>query len=84
MFELLLLAFKKITDNRVIGRTKYRLTEILIIFTISVLVGNTSWKGIHLFAVGKLKEFKALGLKHLNSIPSVDTISRTIACKVNA
>jgi H+/Cl- antiporter ClcA len=78
MLKALLNCFASISDYRVLGRTKYTLTEILFIVFIGVLTGCRGWKAIHSFAVSNAYWFKK-HLPGLVDIPSVDTLARTIS-----
>jgi predicted transposase YbfD/YdcC len=83
MFKKIIQRFKQVPDTRVQGRSTYALYELLVIFTLGVLSGCLTWKGIHLFAIDKLYLFHMIGLVGLRSIPGVDTIARTISHKAD-
>ncbi|MDR1871866.1 MAG: ISAs1 family transposase [Deltaproteobacteria bacterium] len=78
MLKAILNVFSSIPDYRVLGRTKYALTEILFIVFIGVLAGCHGWKEIREYT-----DFSFLFLKkclpNLVDIPSVDTLARTIS-----
>jgi predicted transposase YbfD/YdcC len=79
MLALIKRAFKRITDYRVPGRTKHPLIYILLIVTLAILSGCRTWKEIHTFTVQNFTDLKRRFMPDLESVPSVDTISRTIS-----
>jgi hypothetical protein len=67
-----------VCDNRVQGRTKYELQDILTIVFFGTISGCYGWTEIADYAISNAKIFMKI-LPTLPNIPSVDTIARTVA-----
>jgi predicted transposase YbfD/YdcC len=65
-------------DERVAGRCKYLMRDILVIAALATICGCRGWKAIHNFAVSRKKNLLEM-LPTLGSIPSKDTIARVVA-----
>ena len=73
------LGLGRITDYRVQGRTKHKLSDILLTLFLAVICGERSWKGVHTFGVMNEADLRDKFMPGLKSIPSVDTIARTVS-----
>lgn len=70
--------FEEITDDRIEGRTKHKLVDILMIVFFGILCGYKTIEEIHFYAEMSINALKKY-LKLENGIPGSDTILRVLA-----
>jgi predicted transposase YbfD/YdcC len=68
---------KKLSDPRVIGRTKYCIADVLLLAFLATMVGCFGWTDIRNWAISHMYILSKL-LPTLKSAPSEDTISRVL------
>ena len=70
--------FEEITDDRIEGRTKHKLVDILMIVFFGILCGYKTIEEIHFYAEMSMNALKKY-LRLENEIPGSDTILRVLA-----
>lgn len=76
ILKLILRAFGSLNDPRVIGRTKYTLTLILVIVCVGILSGKKTWKAIRAHAVANQASIERMVGREVPEMPVKSTIAR--------
>src|SRR6266571_6944879 len=71
--------FRRLKDPRVVGRSRHRLVDIIVLAICGVIADCDDWREIVLFARERLAWFKRF-LQLPNGVPSHDTFERVFAC----
>lgn len=69
--------FSMVSDPRVEGRCKHKLSDILVIALVSYLCGGKDYEGVHELCLERGESLHPL-VELSNGVPSADTFERTL------